>query len=84
MAEDEGEPRRNGAKHWTARRGREEAVALGDDVLDELGTPRRNGAEHWTARRGQEEEVEDQTRRCLERLDDAGVKLSEDSADAAG
>ena len=50
----EGEPRRNGAKHWTARLGLSGSEALDDDVLDVLGTPRRNGAKHWTARRGNE------------------------------
>ena len=53
----EGEPRRNGAKHWTARLGLSGSEALDDDVLDVLGTPRRNGAKHWTARRGNEARV---------------------------
>ena len=84
-----GTPRRNGAKHWTARRGKEARVpgsweptiprvAPGDDVLDELGS-RRHQMASWP--RG--EEVE-RTRRCWERLDDADEDLQGDSADAAG
>ena len=52
-----GTPRRNGAKHWTARRGNEARVpgswepkvlrvAPGDDVLDELQS-RRHQMASW-------------------------------------